>query len=199
MVTTSYFGTFSASNNTFLLPIPVPQVGQGIWHRSHCEGAHTPHSRHLSLFHILIKQGRSAEKITKGYTELVALSFDPVAASFLFGITTRIMGVPGGLSELSICLPPRSWSQHPGMEPHIRLPAHWRVCFSISVNACPPPSTACVLSLLSLSNKQINNLFPKNEDKWSKTPVTRVYVFMYHVPSPKDSPLFFIKKHVSSI
>ena len=50
-------------------------------------------------------------------------------------------GVPGWLSRWSVCLQLRSWSQGPGIEPHIMgLPAQWGVCL------CHSP---CLFSLSS--------------------------------------------------
>ena len=63
-----------------------------------------------------------------------------------------ILGVPRWLSWLSVSLWFRSWSQGPGIEAHIRLPAQKGVCFSLSFYCTP----CCVLSLvfsLSLSNE----------------------------------------------
>ena len=42
------------------------------------------------------------------------------------------IGTPGWLSRLSVCLWLRSWSQGPGIKPHIRLPARW-ACFCLSL------------------------------------------------------------------
>ena len=58
-------------------------------------------------------------------------------------------GAPGWLSLVSICLQLRSWSQGPGMEQRIRLPAQWGVCFSLPLFLCP----SLCLCPLSLSNK----------------------------------------------
>ena len=54
------------------------------------------------------------------------------------------MGCLGGLSHLSVCLGLRSWSQDPGIQPCIRLPAQWGVCFSLSLHYC---SLSLTLSL----------------------------------------------------
>ena len=59
-------------------------------------------------------------------------------------------GGPGGLSELSICLQLRSWSQGPQIESHIGFPVQWE-------SAPPSPSafhSPCLCSVtLSLINK----------------------------------------------
>ena len=55
-------------------------------------------------------------------------------------------GVPGWLSQLSACLLLRSWSQGPGMETWVGLPAQRGVCFFLSL--CP---SLCFI--FSLSNK----------------------------------------------
>ena len=65
-------------------------------------------------------------------------------------IKILIDGVPGWLSWLSICLQLRSWSQYPGIKPHIGLSAQWRACFSFS------PCLPLCLLVLSLSLCQIN-------------------------------------------
>ena len=62
-------------------------------------------------------------------------------------------GAPGWLNQLSVCLHPRSWSQGPGIEPCIRLPAQRGVHFSLSLSLSAP----LVLSSLS----QINKIFKK--------------------------------------
>ena len=62
---------------------------------------------------------------------------------------TRDMGAPGWLSWLSICLWFRSWSQGPGIEPRVGLPAQQ----SLS------------LPFLSLALSQINKIFLKREEK----------------------------------
>ena len=58
-----------------------------------------------------------------------------------------IVGVPGWLSWLTVCLWLGSWSQGPGIKPHMGLPTQWRVHFSLS------PVCLC---LLALSNQSIN-------------------------------------------
>ena len=52
---------------------------------------------------------------------------------------------PGGFSRWSVCLWFRSWSQGPGIESCIRLPAQWGVCISLWLSPC--------LSSLSFSLK----------------------------------------------
>ncbi len=54
-------------------------------------------------------------------------------------------GAPEWLSWLSVCLQLRSWSRGPGIEPHVRLPAQWGVCFSLLLSLCA----------LSLSKKKL--------------------------------------------
>ena len=66
-----------------------------------------------------------------------------------FSIKKVTWGAPGWLSWLSVCFQLSSWSQDPGIQSCIRLPAHWGVCFSLCL--CPRPP-ACAL-LFSLSNK----------------------------------------------
>ena len=61
-------------------------------------------------------------------------------------------GVPGWPSQLSVCLQLRSWSQGPGTEPHIRVPAQQRACFFFSLYL------PLYLLVLSLSLCQINKL-----------------------------------------
>ena len=51
------------------------------------------------------------------------------------------------VSRLSVRLWLRSWSQGPGIEPHIKLPAQQWGCFSLCCSNCLCP--------LSLSNKQL--------------------------------------------
>ena len=46
----------------------------------------------------------------------------------------------GWLSQLSACLQLSSWSQGPGTEPHIQLPAQWGAYFSLFL--LPPPTCA---------------------------------------------------------
>lgn len=65
-MTTPYFWTSSAQNNTFLLAISVLQVGQGTQNISHGEGVYTPCFRCLSVLHLLTKQGRCVEKNNSG-------------------------------------------------------------------------------------------------------------------------------------
>ena len=55
----------------------------------------------------------------------------------------RSLGVPRWLSQLSICLQFRSWSQGPGNEPRIRLPTQQGVYF-------PVPSLPSPLLMFSL-------------------------------------------------
>ena len=69
---------------------------------------------------------------------------------------------PGWLSWLNLCLRLSSWSQGPGVEPCIRLPAQWGFYFP-SFSFCP---SLCLCSaslsfILSLSNKQIKYFFKK--------------------------------------
>ena len=62
-----------------------------------------------------------------------------------FNTLKTSLGVPGWLRWLNVCLQLKSSSQGPGMEPSVRLPAQWDVCFSLSL---------CVfVHALSLSNK----------------------------------------------
>ena len=66
---------------------------------------------------------------------------------------------PGWLSQLSVCLFLRSWSQDPGIKPHVEFPVQWGVCFSLSLCplplplSLPPPSCSRSFSLCSLSLK----------------------------------------------
>ena len=68
---------------------------------------------------------------------------------------------PGWLSQLSVCFQLRSWSQHPGIEPHVGLPDYQEVCFSLTL--CPSP---LLVFPLSFSNKNfkvsINYLNSRN-------------------------------------
>ena len=66
-------------------------------------------------------------------------------------IKILIVGACRGLSQLSIGLRLRSWSQGLGIEPCIRLPAQWRACFSLSLCSC------------SLSLSQINKYLKKKK------------------------------------
>ena len=67
------------------------------------------------------------------------------ASLYLLGcVKTSSSGAPGWLSQLSICFQLRSWSWGPGIEPHIRLSAQWRVSFSLSFYPSP---CSCSLSL----------------------------------------------------
>ena len=66
-----------------------------------------------------------------------------------------ILGAPGWLRQLNICLQHRSWSRGPGMESCVRLPAQQRVCFSFFL----PHAHPCLFISLFLSNKQ--NTFKK--------------------------------------
>ena len=67
------------------------------------------------------------------------------------GLNNFCLGAPGWLSQLGICLQLRSWSQGPGMKPHIRLPAQWSSLLSGGSPSTPHPG----LCGLSLSNKII--------------------------------------------
>jgi len=58
-------------------------------------------------------------------------------------------GAPGWLRWLSFCLPLRSLSPGPGLEPYVRLLAQWGVSFSLCLS---PPAPAVSFSL-SLSNE----------------------------------------------
>ena len=68
-----------------------------------------------------------------------------VMSQVLFTIISHCVGAPGWLSRLSVCLHLRFWSQGPGIELHIGLPAQL------------PASSSTFLSLyvlsLSFSNK----------------------------------------------
>ena len=67
------------------------------------------------------------------------------------------LGAPGWLSQWSICLQLRSWSYGPGMEPHIRLPAQWRVCSSLSSLLMYSLAIFVTISVsLSQINKNLN-------------------------------------------
>ena len=57
----------------------------------------------------------------------------------------KALGVRGWLSLLSVCLRLRARSQGPGIKAPIRLPAPWRVCFSLSPSG--PPPRVCSLTL----------------------------------------------------
>ena len=58
-----------------------------------------------------------------------------------------ICWVSGWLSWLSVCLQFRSWSQGPGIKSHIRLPAQWGACVSLSLFLSPLLMCSLVLSL----------------------------------------------------
>ena len=47
-------------------------------------------------------------------------------------IKMSYLGAPGGLRWWRVHLQLRSWSQGPGIEPHVGLPAQWGVCISLS-------------------------------------------------------------------
>ena len=67
------------------------------------------------------------------------------------------MGLPGWLSWLNICLQFRSWTQGPGIKPHVGLLAQQGVSPSAP---SAPPLCSCSFSL-SLSVKWINKIFLK--------------------------------------
>ena len=75
-------------------------------------------------------------------------------------INSSLAGAPGWLNWLSIYLQLRSWSQGPGIRPHIRLPAQEGVCFSSSL--CPLPSAPALRHSLS----QINKYLKKKKAHW---------------------------------
>ena len=87
----------------------------------------------------------------------------------------RWWGAPGWLSWLSICLPLRSWYQNTGIQPHIGIPAQWRVCFSLSTLSPLPLHYVCVLSLL-LTFSQINKEKEKKDRLWFELEGTRCEV-----------------------
>ena len=66
---------------------------------------------------------------------------------------------------MSVCLGLQSWSQSPGIEPSIGLPAQWGVCFSLSL--CLPP---CFCSL--------SNLLKKKQMEWYSL-CSFMYVFFH--------------------
>ena len=65
-----------------------------------------------------------------------------------FYILKYFQGVPGWLSQLSLCLWLRSQSRGPGIKPHIGLPAQWGICFSLSL--CPFPYLCSLCLSISL-------------------------------------------------
>ena len=67
-----------------------------------------------------------------------------------------MLGAPGWLSQVSVCLQLRSWSQSPRIEPHVRLPAQQR---SLLLSPSAPPPSLCSLSL-----KLINNIFKEKKE-----------------------------------
>ena len=89
------------------------------------------------------------------------------------------LGVPGWLSQLSVCLQLRSWSWCPRIEARVGLPAQWRACFSLS------PYHLLLLSLpisLSLSNKIVKSLKRENLTlEISEVPSCSVITYMLQI------------------
>ena len=84
-------------------------------------------------------------------------------------IKKAISGVSGWPSQLSICFQLGSWSQGPGMEPHIGESAQQVVFFSLYLCFCSLLMLTLSLSFslspscsLSLSLKWVNKIFKKN-------------------------------------
>ena len=82
----------------------------------------------------------------------------------------RMFWAPGWLHQLSVCLWLGLWSQGPGIELWVRLPAPGGVCFSLSLR----PSHRHVCSLLlslshsALSLSRINKIFKEKKIKEKK-------------------------------
>ena len=71
------------------------------------------------------------------------LMFSP----FWFTYENNSFGMLGWLKQFSLCFWLRSWPRGPGIKPCIRLPAWWRVCFSLSLSPSPPCSCSLSISL----------------------------------------------------
>ena len=91
----------------------------------------------------------------------------------------------GWLSRLSICLQLMSWSQGPGIKPHVRLPAQGGVCFSLSL--CP---SSCLYSpCLSLNWTNKKSLEKKSllyQSSYYLCHIVLVYIFL---PQQLQRPL----------
>lgn len=147
-----------AFSSTYLVP-PLPDLS---WfapnrHLSLQLNLQPPHSWHIAFIHFL------AYKLCPHLLSAV------IPLSFFLGfcedaeIKVLCLGAPGCLGWLSVCLRLRSWSHGPGIEPCIRLPAQWGVCYSLSL---------CLLLCLSLS---LSNEWIKSLKKKKKTR-TKYYV-----------------------
>ena len=88
-----------------------------------------------------------------------------------------MVGAPGWLSRLSICIQLRSWSQGSGMEPHIRFPEQG-ACFSLSI-----------LLVLSHSLSQINKIL--------KIKRFAQFIMLYRKNQNLDVTIFYSWVHIA--
>ena len=96
----------------------------------------------------------------------VIVGFQYVLCSlFLHSIENAPSRAPGWLSQLSICLLLRSWSQSPGIKPCIGLPAQQRACFALSLCL---PLLLLVLSLSLSEGRCILYYYYKENRSWRK-------------------------------
>ena len=85
-------------------------------------------------------------------------------------------GVSGWFSQLSVCLWLRSWTQGPGIKPHVGFPAPWGVGFSLSLCLSLPLLELSLSFYVKWINKQI---FEKIKIKKPEVPLATLSIKIF--------------------
>lgn len=89
-------------------------------------------SNPASSLTLMVETSQNGTKTTKGSVAMPRwLGYECCA------LRHHSLGNPGWLGQLGVFLWLRTWSQGPGIQPHIRLPAQQRACFSLSLYPSP--------------------------------------------------------------